>query len=175
VSGTRKASLVQLAFHKSRLVRIDAAHALASLGGDPEAIEPLLRLLRDDASPHVRIAAAGALARARDGANKELAAKIASALAAAENDGDAHARQAAKAAQAAPPALPARTSWVVFQVVDKTADDAPVRQEPYFVHTPDGVVWATYSDAKGEIVSEHVPPGDSSAWPVMPASRESEY
>jgi hypothetical protein len=33
-------------------------------------------------------------------------------------------------------------------------------------------VWATYTDARGEITSEHVPPGDATTWP---ASREPEY
>ena len=66
----------------------------------------------------------------------------------------------------------ARTEWRIFYVVDPSADDAPVRQEQYFVHTPDGVVWASYTDARGELTSEHVPPGDSIVWP---ASREAEY
>ena len=175
VAGTRKASLVQLAFHKSRLVRIDAAAALSSLGGDADAVKTLAQLLHDDASPHVRAAAALGLARASAGASKDAQARIASALAAAASDADETVQQALKTAKAGGPALADRTSWVVFQVVDKSADDAPVRQEPYFVAFPDGLVWATYSDAKGEITSEHVPAGDSTAWPVVPASRETEF
>jgi hypothetical protein len=49
-----------------------------------------------------------------------------------------------------------------------------VRQEPYFVHGPDGVVWATYTDARGEINSEHIAP-DTEQEHVRPATRESEY
>ena len=176
LAGSRKASLVQLTLHRSRLVRIDAAHALASLGGDAGAVKALVQLLHADPSSQVRIAAATALARASAGASPELARTIASALgAAATGDTDPQVQAAAKAARGGAPALPELASWVVFQVVDKAADDAPVRQEPYFIQLPDGVVWATYSDAKGEIRSEHVPGGDSSTWPVMPASREGEY
>lgn len=76
------------------------------------------------------------------------------------------------AAKAKPTEPVARSEWRTFYVVDPTADDAPVREEPYFVHTPDGLVWATYTDARGEITSEHVPPGDATTWP---ASREPEY
>jgi HEAT repeat protein len=176
LTGSRKAWLAQLAFHKSRLVRVDAALALGSLSGDADAAKPLAQLLHDDPSPHVRIAAATQLARVSAGAGKELAARIASSLqAAADGDSDASVKKAAKAAQAGTPALAPRTSWVVFQIVDPAADDARVRQEAYFVQFPDGLVWATYSDAKGELVSEHVPAGDSEAWPHLPASRESEF
>lgn len=84
------------------------------------------------------------------------------------SDASPHVRDAAKAKLQ--PA--ARTEWRTFYVVDPTADDAPVREEPYFIRTPDGLVWATYTDARGEITSEHVPPGDADVWP---ASRESEY
>jgi HEAT repeat protein len=173
--GSHKASLAQLAFHKSRLVRIDAIVALSSLTGDAEAVKTLAQVLHDDASARVRAAAATGLARAGAGATKEVAARIAAALAGADGDADAGVKQAAKAARTSAPALLAHDSWVLFQVVDKNADDAPVRQEPYFVQLPDGLVWATYSDAKGEITSEHVPAGDSETWPVLPASRESEY
>ncbi|HTR51784.1 MAG TPA: HEAT repeat domain-containing protein [Kofleriaceae bacterium] len=139
LAGARKAALVQLASHKSRLVRVNAAFALGSLGGDADAQKALAQLAHDESS-RVRAAAAAATAAAK--------------------------------APAAP--VPARDHWVVFQVVDKGSDDAPVRQEPYFVIFPDGLVWATYSDAKGELASEHVPPGDSETWTVMPASREGE-
>jgi HEAT repeat protein len=85
------------------------------------------------------------------------------------DDPSPHVAAAAKAKPAAPVA---RSEWRTFYVVDPTADDAPVREEPYFVHTPDGIVWATYTDTRGEITSEHVPPGDATTWP---ASREPEY
>ncbi|HEY1553325.1 MAG TPA: HEAT repeat domain-containing protein [Kofleriaceae bacterium] len=131
LAGDRKALLVQLAAHKSRLVRIDAAYALAAIATDPDAAKALAQLAHDE-SPHVRAAAALAHSTAP------------------------------------------RDHWVVFQVVDKGTGDEPVRQEPYFVVFPDGLAWATYSDAKGELASEHVPAGDSSAWTVLPSSRESE-
>jgi hypothetical protein len=64
----------------------------------------------------------------------------------------------------------------VFQVVDPGADDAPVRQTPYFLHSPDGLVWATYTDARGELASEHVPAAQGELDTVVwPGSRESEY
>ncbi|MBV8760705.1 MAG: HEAT repeat domain-containing protein [Deltaproteobacteria bacterium] len=84
------------------------------------------------------------------------------------SDASPHVRDAAKA-KLQPVA---RSEWRTFYVVDPTADDAPVREEPYFIRTPDGLVWATYTDARGEITSEHVPPGDADVWP---ASREPEY
>ena len=57
-------------------------------------------------------------------------------------------------------------------MVDASGDDAPVRQEPYFLHTADEVVWASYTDARGFMASEHVPPGDEAPWP---GNREAQY
>ncbi len=165
--GDRRAALVALAFHKSRLVRINVALALSSLTGDDEAARALAQLLTDDASPRVRLAAARALARIGGG-------RAASALSmAAAKDPDAAVQQAARTAtQIAAAPVPARTEWRVFYVVDPSADDAAVRQEPYFVHGADDLVWASYTDARGELATEHAPPGDPSVWP---ARRESEY
>jgi HEAT repeat protein len=169
VSGARRTALVQLAFHKSRAVRVNAVLALSSLGGD-DVGKTLAQLLHDDPSPHVRIAAAYGLGRL--GKDARATAALATA---ADTDGDAAVKQAAKAAQAGAPALPARDRWVTFYVVEPMADDAPVRQEPYFVQTPDGLVWATYTDARGFLASEHVPTGEPESWPIHPASRESEF
>jgi HEAT repeat protein len=175
LSAAQAQALAALAFHKSRLVRINAAFALSALSGDDAAIKTLLQLVDKDASPHVRIAAAQGLARATSGASKDTVAKITSALdQAARNDPDQSVRDAAKAAQSGAPTLPARNNWRTFQVVDPSADDAPVRQEPYFVHGPDGVVWASYTDARGELNSEHIAPGTEQEH-VHPASRESDY
>ncbi len=167
----RRASLQALAFHKSRLVRINAVHALASLSGDDDAMKALAQLLRDDLSPSVKIAAARGIARLGG-------AKAAAALkAAAEGKDDPPVREAAREAAkwVAPggsvPPLPARSEWRTFYVVDPGADDAPVRQEQYFVHTSDGVIWAGYTDARGELNSEHMPPGEAV---VSAASRETE-
>ncbi len=163
VLGTSgKQALAALAFHKSRLVRINVAHALASFSGDDEAARILAQLLRDDPSQHTRIAAAHALVRVGG-------AKATAALKLAESDSDPEIKAAARAA-ASP--IPARDEWRLFYVVDASADDAPVRQEPYFVHTPDELVWATYTDARGELASEHIPGGDATA---SAASREAEY
>jgi HEAT repeat protein len=160
---SRRAKLIALVFHKSRLVRINAAHALSSLPADDDVVRALSSMLRDDTSPRVRISAARALARVGG-------TKAATALKLAENDTDTDVRAAVKAATNAPP--PARSEWRTFYVVDPSADDAAVRQEQYFVHTSDGIVWASYTDARGELNSEHVPPGDAAVWP---ASREAEY
>lgn len=157
-----RAQLAALAFHKSRLVRINVAHAYASLTNDDDATKILGQLLRDDTSVRVRVAAARALARV--GGPKAQAA-----LKQAETDADADVRAAAKA-PAAP--LPPRDEWRLFYVVDASADDAPVRQEPYFVHTSDGLVWASYTDARGDLANEHMPAGDAVVWA---GSRESEY
>ncbi len=164
LDGPRRAALLALVFHKSRLVKINAAHALGSLTGDEDVTKALAQLLHDDASPQVRIAAARALGQLGG-------AKATAALAAAlDSDTDPAVKATAKLASSQPP-LP-RTQWIVYYMVDPSADDAPVRQEQYFVHTSDGVVWASYTDARGFLTSEHVPAGDSTEWP---ASREGEY
>jgi hypothetical protein len=174
--GAHLAALTALTFHKSRLVRINVALALSSLAGDDTAAKSMIGMLQQDGSERVRVAAAQGLARVAAGAKKDTAAKIKDALDRALREDSAPSVQAAaKAALAGPgPAMPARTEWRTFQVVDASADDAPVRQEPYFVHGPDGVVWASYTDARGEISSEHVAPGTDNDH-VHPASRESEY
>ncbi|NVB80453.1 MAG: hypothetical protein HOV81_18820 [Kofleriaceae bacterium] len=175
LAGSRMASLTALASHKSRLVRINAVLALSSLAGDEGAVKTLLKLLADDPSPHVRIAAAQGLVRLSSGASKDSEGRIKAALdTASRDDTDASVKTAIDAAKSGLPALPPRTNWRTFQVVDPSADDAPVRQEPYFVHGPDGVVWATYTDARGEINSEHVAP-DTDEANVRTANRESEY
>jgi hypothetical protein len=178
----RRGALLALRFQRSRLVRINVAHALASLTGDRDAAAALGQLAREDPSPAVRIAAARALMR--HGGDEPVATsdaapgprdRTAGALvrAAAEADPESSVRDALLAIAAAPPPpLVPRTEWRTYHVVDPAADDAPVRYEPYFVHDPDGVVWATYTDARGELTTEHAPPGDAI---VAPASRESEY
>ena len=166
LAGVRRGALTALVFHKSRLVRINVAHALGSLAGDDEAAKVLAQMLRDDPSPQARIAAARNLARV---GGPRVAAALKAAI---EGDLDLQVKAAAKAAQGPTAAPVARPEWRIFYVVDPSADDAPVRQEQYFVHTPDGLVWASYTDARGELTSEHVPAGDAIVWP---ASREAEY
>lgn len=157
-----KQALVALSFHKSRLVRINVAHALASLAGDDDATKALAQLLRDDGSQHTRIAAARALVQI--GGPKATAA-----LKLAAGDADPEVKAAATMPSTA---AVARSEWRVFYVVDSNADDAPVRQEPYFLHTADGLVWASYTDARGDLTSEHVPPGDEKP---LSANRETDY
>jgi HEAT repeat protein len=160
----RREALIARTFHKSRLVRINLALALGALGDD-DAVKLLAQLLKDDPSPHVRIAAARALGRTGN-AKAAAARKLAG-----ETDADPMVRAAATTA---PPALPARSEWRTFYVVDPTTGDARVRQEPYFVHTADDLVWATYTDARGELTTEHIP-AETSRDDVMPASHEAEY
>jgi HEAT repeat protein len=165
LTGTRRAALLAQSYHRSRLVRINVAHALGSLTGDNDAAKALAQMLRDDVSPQVRIAAARNLGRVSG-------AKAVAALKLAESDPNPLVKDAAKAAQSTVPPPLARSEWRVFYVVDPASDDAPVRQEQYFVHAADGLVWACYTDARGYLTSEYVPPGDTT---VMAASRESEY
>jgi HEAT repeat protein len=160
----RRDALFARMFHKSRLVRINLAHALAAIGDD-DAVKLLAQALKDDASPHVRMAAARALHRI-GGARATAALKLAGGA-----DPDPIVRNAAKTA---PGPIPARSEWRTFYVVDPTADDARVRQEPYFVHSPDDLVWASYTDARGELTTEHIP-AETSQDNVLPASREAEY
>jgi hypothetical protein len=157
-----------MAFHKSRLVRLNACIALGTLDGD-DVVRDLSQLAQNDPSAHVRSAAARALAT-HVGADsvKKLLGQLADA------DPDTEVKAAAKAALAGAAKPAPRTDWRNFYVVDPSADDAAVRQEPYFVHASDGLVWATYTDARGEIASEHVP-ADTDGTAVHPGSRELEY
>ncbi len=169
VAGGKRTALGQLAFHRSRLVRINTCSALAALGDDA-AIKQLSQLLKDDPSPAVRLAAATALGRT----GKATAALVA----AATSDRDPAVRKAATDAQPGlppPPAATPKDPWALFYVVDPATDDAISRQGPFFVHRPDGIVWATYTDARGMLAAEHRPAGDADKWPVWPASREAEY
>ncbi len=167
LEGDRRKTLLSLSYHRSRLVRLNLVHALGALSGDDVA-QTLARMVRHDASLHVRAAAASNLARV---GGRRVAPTLARAL---EHESDPLVKAAIVAAKAGPPPPPpARPEWRVFQVVDPGADDAPVRQTPYFIHASDGVVWATYTDARGELASEHVPAkGETIVWP---ASRENEY
>jgi HEAT repeat protein len=163
LTPARRAAVLARSFHRSRLVRINLALAFAAVGDD-DAIKALGQLVKDDPSPHVRIAAARALQRIGG-------ARVAAALKPAADDTDPGLREAAKA----PPApLPARSQWRTFYVVDPSASDSRVRQEQYFVHTADDVVWASYTDARGELTTEHIP-AETSRDSISPASRESEY
>ncbi|HEX8108271.1 MAG TPA: hypothetical protein VF516_11115, partial [Kofleriaceae bacterium] len=97
---------------------------------------------------------------------------IAAAATATDDDPAAPDAKAAAAASVGPP--PPRTEWRTFYVVDPSAGDARVRQEQYFVHTADDLVWASYTDARGELTTEHIP-AETARDSISPASRESEY
>jgi HEAT repeat protein len=164
----RRDVLFARAFHKSRLVRVNLAHALAAIGDD-DAVKLLAQLVKDDPSPHVRTAAARALHRS--GSTSARARAAAARKLAGDSDPDPNVRAAAKTA---PSAILARSEWRTFYVVDPSADDARVRQEPYFVHSADEVVWASYTDARGELTTEHIP-AETLRDSVAPANRETEY
>ncbi|HET7500911.1 MAG TPA: HEAT repeat domain-containing protein, partial [Kofleriaceae bacterium] len=159
----RRDLLLARAFHRSRLVRINLAHALAAVGDD-DAVKLLGQLLKDDPSPRVRTAAARALHRTGN-------PRAAAALKLASADPDPIVREAVKTA---PGPIPERGEWRTFYVVDPGSDDARVRQEAYFVHSPDDVVWASYTDARGELTTEHIP-AETAREVVLPASHEAEY
>jgi len=163
VTGPRREALRARSFHRSRLVRINLALAFAAIGDD-DAVKQLAQLLKDDASTHVRYAAARALQRI-------AGPHAAAALKSAGDDSEPMVRDAVKTA---PGPLPARDEWRTFYIVDPSAADARVRQEPYFVHSPDDLIWASYTDARGELTTEHIP-ADTSADQIAPASREPEY
>lgn len=140
----------------ARLVWATPQAERASLLG-PERRSQLVKLA-SHRSRLVRINAASALVAL--GSEEKVLAQLAT-------DPSARVREAAQ-----PHGAPvARTEWRSFYVVDPSADDAPVRQEQYFVLGADGLAWAGYTDARGELTSEHVPPGDAIVWA---ASREPE-
>ena len=112
LAGPKRAALFGLAAHRSRLVRINAAHALGSLAGDDDAAKTLAQLLQGDPSSQVRIAATHALAQV--GGPKATAALDA----AAQRDPDPAVKAAATAARGPVPPIPARSEWRLFYVVD---------------------------------------------------------
>ena len=155
--------LVKLLHHKNRLVRVNAAAAVGRLGLG-EAVNTLTIVLESDPSYVVRIAAARALSRI-GGAETALAK-------AAGEDREPLVREAAAAVAATPFDPPQRTEWRNFYFVDPGSDDAPVRQEPYFILGADGIGKALYTDARGEHADEWFPPGD---YIREPKSKLTEY
>jgi cellulose synthase operon protein C len=176
--ASQKDAASTLLHHRSRLVRINATRIIAELerdAGTPAAasIAALVSMLEDDGSIAARLAAVRALAIIAGGKPAVLGTAAIGALdAAASQIRDPELAAAAVAAKKGPPAAdPPRTEWRVFYVVDPSEDDRPARQEPYFAMGADHLVWATYTDARGEIGTEHFPEGDEV---VLPASKESE-
>lgn len=169
LSPTQQRSIIELTRHKSRLVRINALFALASLPANIDGERALAQRLRDDPSPHVRAAAARSLGSRHDRVSR------AALETSAKTDTDRSVVAAAKAALAGPGPLVIRSEWRTFVLAPQPrASEQQVRNQPYFVHGPDGVVWATYTDTRGELSSEHIAPGTSAAH-VWPADRESSY
>jgi HEAT repeat protein len=169
LTAPRREALLARSFHKSRLVRINLALAYAALGDD-DAVKQLAQLVKDDPSPHVRIAAVRALQRI-DGPRSATA--LQSAVHDHDHDHDPD-PALTEAARTPPGPLPPRSEWRTFYVIDPSAGDARVRQEQYFVHTADDLVWASYTDARGELTTEHIP-AEAARDSISPASRESEY
>ena len=164
VAGPGQAGgLLELLHHKSRLVRTNAAAAVARLGLHAGRT-PLRALLTRDDSWLVRAAAARALSR--------LGGARAALERAAGADPREEVRAAARAALAGPFVPPARSDWRDFYFVDPTDGDKPVEQEPYFVAAADGLVTALYTDARGEGVEERFPPG---AYVIASALEQKEY
>ncbi|HTJ46126.1 MAG TPA: HEAT repeat domain-containing protein [Kofleriaceae bacterium] len=156
--------------HQSRVVRLDAARALAAAAASGAKLSDAtilgLAAAASDGSASLRAAAARAL-RTLDAAKVALPSAAKAALARLAQDSDPKVVLAATK----PPTSAPRNEWRSFYVVDPDADDSPVRQEPYFVVGADGLGWATYTDARGELTSEHFPTGDAV---VMARSHEDE-
>lgn len=162
-TDTHAERLIRLLHHKNRLVRVNAAAAAGRLELTG-AVKSLTLMLESDPSYIVRIAAARALSLTKGGDD---------ALArAADADREPLVKQAAAAVIAKPFAPPERTDWRNFYFVDPGNDDAPVKQEPYFVVSADGIAKALYTDARGEHADEWFPPGDHL---IAPKSRLVEY
>ena len=153
--------LIEMLYHRSRFVRANAAMALGRLKLARAGKALSLALQKDD-SWWVRIAACRALSRI--GAGKEALA------AAAKDDREEAVRNAAAAALAGPFELVERSDWRHFYFVDPDLD-TPVRQEPYFSLTADGLATALYTDARGIATEEQFPPGDAILAPQSTASR----
>ena len=176
VARDREAA-IDLLYHRSRLVRANAARLVGELerGADTptkEALTALITMAVDDPSPGAKLAAVRALGTIAAGKPARLGDGGLSALdAAAAQTRDKALADAAAAAKRAAPAVPPRDEWRSFYVVEPS-DDRPVRQEAYFLVGADHLVWATHTDARGEISTEHFPTGDAA---VLPASRENEF
>jgi HEAT repeat protein len=168
----RASALHLLAFHRSPLVRCNIGLALIDLArpSNAEAGRDLLRLLKDDSSARVRATVAAALSRRRTDAS--LSEEQSSALAtSAASDPSEAVRTAAKASPRAELAR-VTSQWRIFEIVDSQANDAPVRQHPYFMQGHDGLIRAVYTDSNGEIVGERMPSGQVD---LLPASRETDF
>lgn len=167
----------RLMFHRSPMVRVNAALLAGQLGRvatppSPSAVAALADIVGGDPSGLARLAAVRALAliAGADGSRVD-AARPALTGATSQAVVPELAALAATVGAGVPAVVP-RDEWRTFYVVDALLDDAPVAQDPYVVVGSDGLAWATYTDAKGEIVSEQFPAGDAL---VFPAAAEAEH
>jgi cellulose synthase operon protein C len=174
-----RAEATALLHHRSRLVRINAAKLVAALergAAAPAAatIAALVSIVDDDPSTGARLAAVRALAAIAAGKPAKLGTAAIAALdataATARNPELAAAAVAAK--KSAPAEDPPATQWRLWYVVDPADDDRPARQEAFFVIGGDHLVRAMYTDARGELATEHFSPGDAEV--VLPATKEAE-
>lgn len=159
----RLAALHVLTLHRSPLVRANVGLALVALGQSRGAQlhKDLLRLL-EDRSPHLRLTLGRALRRAPG----PLPAELAAALGKLATDPS----ELVRAGLAAPRAASGQVAWRIYEIVDAEADDAPVRQQRYFLRDDDGPVRALTTDVNGEIVGERFPVDGE----LVPAAREAE-
>ena len=171
--------ITALTYHRSSLVRINAALAVAACFSPTlnmsEWVAGLGLMVSNDSSVAARHVAAHTLGAVTHGDRTTLgsaAAGLDAAVAQAKDHTLAELARHALAGQTTALPVAARDEWRIFYVVDPSADDAPARQEPYFIVGADGLVWATYTDARGDITTEHFPAGDAV---VMSATRQAEY
>jgi len=140
---TGRAALEGLVGAGNPHVRANAIYGLSLLPTDAAIVALLERNARD---PHkaVRAAAARALLRVKKGD---------AALAALAHDPDREVRRAA--ADAAPGAHD--EDWLHVYVTDDERE--PMRHALYVLTRPDGLVKAGYTDLRGELGEERIPPG----------------
>lgn len=169
-SAVHTDKLVALLKHKNRFVRANAAMGLGRLyagnvSGLPASARARMQArLQDDDSSVVRVAVIRAFS-AIDAQAPTKAARDANGLRASiqsvlDRTHNKRVRTAAKRALDTPFVAPKRTDWRTFHVVDPNRADAPIRQEPYFLVSADGIATAHYTDARGIITEERFPPGE---------------
>lgn len=168
ITAERRGVLHLLTFHRSTLVRTNAGLAALALG-ETRGLElraDVIRLLTEHAGTRLRATLAAELVRQRS-AGAKLPVEISTALTKLAEDPS----ELVRAALGPPKPLPP-PQWRIFEIVDADADDAPVRQQRYFLQGDDGLMRAMYTDANGEIVGERLPGGDPL---LLPGSREADY
>lgn len=168
LTAARLGVLHLITFHRSPLVRSNGGLAALALGEARglELRKDLVRLLAEHSGTRLRATLAAALIRQRT-AGAKLPVELSAALTKLAEDPSELVRAAL-----GPPSPIAPSEWRIFEIVDTEADDAPVRQQRYFLQGGDGLVRATYTDANGEITGERLPGGELL---LLAGSREADY